>query len=66
LGFKDPTLWPFFAEKENPDLQGKDPNLCCQVKSTKNCLKFRQFEQLLAPIISLQFLVFICAFIRSA
>jgi hypothetical protein len=44
-------------EKENPDLQGKDPNLCCQVKSTQNCLKVRQFGQLLAQIFSLQFLV---------
>jgi hypothetical protein len=24
---------PFLREKENPDLQGKDSNLCCQVKS---------------------------------
>jgi hypothetical protein len=44
-------------EKENPDLQGKDSNLCCQVKSTQNCLKVRQFERLLAHIFSLQFLV---------
>jgi hypothetical protein len=26
----------FLREKENPDLEGKDSNLCCQVKSTQN------------------------------
>jgi hypothetical protein len=60
---------PFSKEKENPDLQGKDSNLCCQVKSTQNCRKYCKFWRLLAQFFSLQsfyFLVLFCAFIRSA
>jgi hypothetical protein len=51
LGFKDPTLWPFFARerKSGSSIRSKDSNLCCQVKSTQNGLEFRKFGRLLAP-----------------
>jgi hypothetical protein len=57
---------PFLREKENPDLQGKDSNLCCEVKSTQNCLTFLKFGRLLAQFFSLQFLGLFCLFIRLA
>jgi hypothetical protein len=60
------SLGLFLREKENPDLEGKDSNLCCQVKSTQSCLEFRKFGRLLAQFLSLQFLVLFCAFICLA
>jgi hypothetical protein len=52
---------PFLREKENPDLQGKDSNLCDQVKSTQNCLKFRKIGRLLAQFF---FFIVVSAFLR--
>jgi hypothetical protein len=63
LGFKDPTLWPFFAgeRKSGSSRQGFESLL-----PGKTHPKLPEILQLLEQKNYLQFLVLFCAFIRSA
>jgi hypothetical protein len=48
-GNEDSNLFANFAgEREDSNPKAKDSNLCCQVKSTQNCLKSSKIGQLLA------------------